>query len=470
MAKITIDTITSGYNLSKINVALQAIVDELNDKVLYRDNPVGEPNEMSNDLDMNSNDILNVESLECQSLLINGASIGDAAASAESWAIEPEDTPVSVANGGDGTSTYSALHWAAKGLALSTSSDMAVYEYTATSGQTFFTGADDNANVLAYTDGSTIITLNGSVLSSGDYTATDGVSVQVLAATTGDILQVTAFTEFALTSSYTKPEINGGVSITPDINGGSIADVTVDGDFTANSETVTPTQVGYLNDVTADIQGQLDGKAAVAVPAAASNVAALDVNGDLEDSGVTSTELAILDGATVSTAELNYVGGATSSLQDQIDGIVAGMLHVRDEKTSGTHGGTFTKDIQQTRTLNTVLTNQISGAALSSNQITLPAGTYFIDATSPGDQVDNHKARLYDITNSATLIVGTSEDTSSTQGTTRSMVKGFITLVGSTVTELQHFCQTTHNTEGFGAATSSGDVEVYAEIIIRKMS
>jgi hypothetical protein len=36
---------------------------------------------------------------------------------AEEWAINPEDTPVSVAAGGDGATTYSALHWAAKSLA-----------------------------------------------------------------------------------------------------------------------------------------------------------------------------------------------------------------------------------------------------------------------------------------------------------------------------------------------------------------
>lgn len=35
--------------------------------------------------------------------------------------------------------------------------------------------------------------------------------------------------------------------------------------------------------------------------------------------GVNATELAILDGATVTTAELNYVDGVTSNIQTQLD-------------------------------------------------------------------------------------------------------------------------------------------------------
>ncbi len=42
---------------------------------------------------------------------------GDAQAYAEEWAIAPEDTAVSSAAGGNGTTTFSSLHWAAKSAA-----------------------------------------------------------------------------------------------------------------------------------------------------------------------------------------------------------------------------------------------------------------------------------------------------------------------------------------------------------------
>jgi len=65
MAKINISNITSGYSsTTALNDAFDSIETELNSKVLYRDNPSGEPNQMENDLDMNSNSILNVGSVE----------------------------------------------------------------------------------------------------------------------------------------------------------------------------------------------------------------------------------------------------------------------------------------------------------------------------------------------------------------------------------------------------------------------
>ena len=60
MTKVVVPDIDSGYNLTQINVALQALATELNDKVLYRTNPAGEPNSMNNNLDMNSFQILNL--------------------------------------------------------------------------------------------------------------------------------------------------------------------------------------------------------------------------------------------------------------------------------------------------------------------------------------------------------------------------------------------------------------------------
>jgi len=65
MAKLSISNITSGYtSTTALNNAFDAIEAELNNKVLYRDNPAGEPNQMENDLDMNSNDILNAKDLQ----------------------------------------------------------------------------------------------------------------------------------------------------------------------------------------------------------------------------------------------------------------------------------------------------------------------------------------------------------------------------------------------------------------------
>jgi hypothetical protein len=64
VAKITINNISAGYSSNtQLNTNFDAVEAELNNKVLYRDNPTGEPNQMENDLDMNSNSINNVNNL-----------------------------------------------------------------------------------------------------------------------------------------------------------------------------------------------------------------------------------------------------------------------------------------------------------------------------------------------------------------------------------------------------------------------
>lgn len=60
MAKIDLNEIKGGFNLSQINANFDKIETNLNEKVLYRDNPVGEPNQMKTDLDMNQKRIYNL--------------------------------------------------------------------------------------------------------------------------------------------------------------------------------------------------------------------------------------------------------------------------------------------------------------------------------------------------------------------------------------------------------------------------
>lgn len=75
MSKIDLDPITSGYNLSKINANFQKVEDEFNNKVLYRNSPVGEPNSMSSNLDMNGMSILNASKISSNVLELGGVQV-----------------------------------------------------------------------------------------------------------------------------------------------------------------------------------------------------------------------------------------------------------------------------------------------------------------------------------------------------------------------------------------------------------
>lgn len=69
-----------------------------------------------------------------------------------------------------------------------------IFRYVSTASQTSFSGADANAATLSYTAGSIDVYLNGRLLPSTDYTATNGTSVVLNSgATVGDVLLIVAF-------------------------------------------------------------------------------------------------------------------------------------------------------------------------------------------------------------------------------------------------------------------------------------
>lgn len=144
------------------------------------------------------------------------------------------------------------------------------------------------------------------------------------------------------------------------------------------------------------------------------------------------------------------------------------FIKISDSKTYNTAGGTFTSGAWRTRDINTIDTDETGLVSVASNQITLPAGTYYVDITASAQACNAHKARLYNITTSATLLNGTSEYASSTYaGKTNSIVNGKIVLTTSSVLEVQHYCGTT-GTYGT-AANISGVNEVYTTAIFRKV-
>lgn len=60
MAKIVLDNVVSGYDLSKINVNFQRIAEQINNNILFRQVGVGETNSLLQNLDANGNRIYNL--------------------------------------------------------------------------------------------------------------------------------------------------------------------------------------------------------------------------------------------------------------------------------------------------------------------------------------------------------------------------------------------------------------------------
>src|SRR5690606_17712489 len=97
------------------------------------------------------------------------------------------------------------------------------------------------------------------------------------------------------------------------------------------------------------------------------------------------------------------------------------------QKATTTDGGSASADTTVTRDLNTVVVNEITGASLSDDIVTLPAGTYYCEILSPTFNISEAKANLYDNSTSSELIVGLSVHSTSL-ATVFSAVKGTFTL------------------------------------------
>ena len=91
---------------------------------------------------------------------------------------------------------YKSSGWAAAGSSVNGTS--ARFKYTASGGQTTFTGSDDNGNTLAYDASFIDVYLNGVKLVNGtDVTVTSGTSVVLASgATAGDIVDIVGFGTF----------------------------------------------------------------------------------------------------------------------------------------------------------------------------------------------------------------------------------------------------------------------------------
>ena len=148
------------------------------------------------------------------------------------------------------------------------------------------------------------------------------------------------------------------------------------------------------------------------------------------------------------------------------------IFQVRDERVSGTNGGTFNSGSWITRTLNTTKTNTITGASLATNQITLTAGTYDVDIIAHAFECGGHQAKLANITDVTDSIVGlsVSSGTSTAAGAAPAVVRGRITIAATKVFEVRHRCSTTKTTSGLGLENGFGTVEVYVDVMIRKIA
>jgi len=188
-------------------------------------------------------------------------------------------------------------------------------------------------------------------------------------------------------------------------------------------------------------------------------------------------------GSTYSRRRLNFIEGTNVTLtlsddstDDEIDLTIAAAsgggggtyeyVLIVDEKSSGTAGGTFTSGAWRTRDLNTEKSDTGSVASVASNQITLAAGTYRAYIRCPIFNCGRNLTRLQNITDTATTLTGSSE-LGGSASSSESTITGRFTIAATKTFEVQHQCDTTSTTYGFGVNSSLG-TETYTRALFVK--
>lgn len=145
-------------------------------------------------------------------------------------------------------------------------------------------------------------------------------------------------------------------------------------------------------------------------------------------------------------------------------------VKVTNSQTSGGNAGSATTGAWRTITLNTKDMDTSSIATLNSNQVTLPAGTYTVNAISPFVLSGLSQCRIQNITDSTTILTGTSVIAPTTvTATIPSFVRGMFTISSTKTLEFQYQVGTTESPDGLGKATGFG-TEVYAIVEFIKIS
>ena len=128
-----------------------------------------------------------------------------------------------------------------------------------------------------------------------------------------------------------------------------------------------------------------------------------------------------------------------------------------DQKGNTVEGGTFTSGAWRIRDLNTEISDPDGIVSVSSNQFTLGAGTYFLDAQAPAYRVDAHQLAIYDVTAGAYLNYGSitqARSTSQTPSVTTAFVSFIHTITANNIYEIRHRGTATKSSNGFGVSVS----------------
>jgi hypothetical protein len=142
---------------------------------------------------------------------------------------------------------------------------------------------------------------------------------------------------------------------------------------------------------------------------------------------------------------------------------------VEDQKTSGTSPGNSVASAWTTRDLNTIVTNLV-GATISANKVTLPDGTWEIEADAPFFCTDAVRIRIYNVTDAAIAGIGPAVQSNHNYFTTVSaMARCIVTIAAPKEFRLDYYAAYAF-VGGLGMPLAgSGVTEVYSRFRAKRI-
>ena len=147
------------------------------------------------------------------------------------------------------------------------------------------------------------------------------------------------------------------------------------------------------------------------------------------------------------------------------------LLHVNETQAPGVKGGSIAAAGLNIRVLNNTVTNTIPGASRTGAQVTLPAGTYEVEARSVSFQTGRARLSLFDVTNNTVKLLGMGSFGSFVdQIQPGQFLIGHLVVTTPSIFELHQFFEVDEPSDfGLGVEVNDGDTEIYAELLIWKV-
>ena len=186
----------------------------------------------------------------------------------------------------------------------------------------------------------------------------------------------------------------------------------------------------------------------------------------LQKTGGSTTALTLPTSNASAGQVLQNDGSGNLSWAADAGGLFSSYAILADQKSQNTAGGTFTTGAWRTRDLNTEVSDPDGITSISSNEFTLAAGSYLVRWFCPTFEGTGsvYQTRLYNVTDTSVDGTGMSVN-AQTAGVHYGIAR--VSPSGSKAYRIEHQCDNTEATNGFGKPANFG-TEQYTTVEIFK--